>query len=127
MAARASRRQIEREFLHKVVSDIKQIAGDPWPDHLWPQAVEVCDEVCKRLAEAFGDRFLIEAIEHRLYEEGMMLWQAYEGSSPLHRAYQSLADLYAETESENEKLRNQLGIEPDHMKKELRKQIYGTE
>ena len=125
--ARATRRQIEREFLHKVVSDIQQMSADHWPDRLWPQAVEVCNEVCIRLAEELNDRFLIDAIEHRLYEEGMMLWQAYEGTSPLHRAFQSLADLYAETESENEKLRKQLGVEPDHLKEELRMKIYGCE
>ena len=125
--ARATRKQIAREFLHDVISSIQAWKCDHWPDHLWPQAEEVCDEISKRLAEEHSDSLLVSAIEHRLFDEGMMLWQVYEGSSPLHRAYQSLFDLYCETERENEKLRKQLGIEPDHMMEENRMKIYGAE
>jgi hypothetical protein len=111
--ARATRKQIAREFLHDVVETILVWANDPWPDHLWPQASEVCEQISKRLAMEHSDSLLVSAIEHRLGEEGVSLCDVYEGSSPLHRAYQSLFDLYCETESENEKLRKQLGIEPD--------------
>jgi hypothetical protein len=127
MMARATRKQIAREFLHDVVKNIQAWGSDHWPDHLWPQAAEVCDEISKRLAEEHSDSLLVSAIEHRLCDEGMLLWQAHEGSSPLHRAYQSLFDLYCETELENESLRKQLGIEPDHMMEENRMKIYGAE
>jgi hypothetical protein len=127
MMARATRKQIAREFLHDVVKNIQAWGSDHWPDHLWPQAAEVCDEISKRLAEEHSDSLLVSAIEHRLCDEGMLLWQVYEGSSPLHRAYQSLFDLYCETERENEKLRKQLGIEPDHMMEENREKIYGAD
>jgi hypothetical protein len=113
--------------LHDVVKNIQAWGSDHWPDHLWPQAAEVCDEISKRLAEEHSDSLLVSAIEHRLCDEGMLLWQAHEGSSPLHRAYQSLFDLYCETELENERLRKQLGIEPDHMMEENRMKIYGAE
>jgi hypothetical protein len=125
--ARATRKQIAREFLRDIVGKIQMWGGDPWPDHLWPQAAEVCDEISKRLASEHSDSLLYSAIEHRMYEDGMLAWQAHEGSSPLHRAYQSLFDLYCETESENEKLRKQLGIEPDHMMVENRMKVYGCE
>jgi hypothetical protein len=118
MASRATRKQIEREFLHETVSRIMHLASDPWPDHLWPQAAEVCNVVCKHLASKHGDNLLVTSIEHRMCEEGLLLWQAYGGTSPLHRAYQSLFDLYCEVEQENEKLRRMLGLEPDHLKRE---------
>ena len=125
---RPTRRQIEREFLHHVVDMIMQYGGDPWPDHLWPQASEVCLKVCKRLAEEWNDRSLLDAIENAACEEsGMLLWEIHEGKSPLHKAYQSLFDLYNELEEENQRLRHQLGVEPDYLLDELREKIYGPE
>jgi len=119
MASRATRKQIEREFLCSVIREIEHLACDPWPDHLWPQANEVCGILCRRLSERDRDSNLVASFEGRACEEGgLILWQLHEGKSPIHRAYTSLFDLYCEVESENERLRKMLGLEHNHMSPE---------
>ena len=93
-----------------VISEIETWADDPWPDHLWPAASEVCKGICDRLKLASPvDRF-IDSVEHQMSIEGTPALSVHIGDRPVHRAYMSLVSLLVELQMENEDLAEEMQV-----------------
>lgn len=91
-----SRKDIAADVMLRVISMIEQRSCDPWPDHLWPAAFEVCEVIVDFLRDSDPHLLSIEAIEKRLGREGGGICRALDSDRKIVQAYQSLSDAYSE-------------------------------
>ena len=103
-----TRVEIVKQTTTSIAKSIALWGGDPWPDHLWPQAYEVCEEICKRLGVEDPYCLAIDSIEEDMSERGVDIRDVYEGERPIHKAYQSLYQMYTDLLNEHDQLRKEL-------------------
>lgn len=111
-----SRKDIAADVMLRVISMIEQRSSDPWPDHLWPAAFEVCEMITDFLRDSDPHLLSIEAIEERLDREGDGICRALDSDRKIAQAYQSLGDAYFELFNDFEAVSKELAKVRDELK-----------
>lgn len=104
-----SRREIASDVMLRIIDMIEQKACDPWPDHLWPDAYEVCEIIIDMIRDCDPHLLSIEAIEDRVtHRDGLGLCEMLDLDKPIVMAYQSLSEAYVELFDDYEQVKKEL-------------------